>query len=238
MLNKNKATIILPCYNESHILEDNLCRIIKLKDARQVELDIIVINDGSRDNTKERLGAINREFPQLKVINNNQSKGRGACVALGIALNTNKYVGFIDIDLEIPEENIVKSIEHLKNGWDAVIGKRRFIKDRGYYLNIHRYLASKIYNKLVRLLLKLPYTDTESGIKFFKAEKIIKLLPSIRANHWFWDTEAVYYMHQKKFKIMEMACSYRRNWRKRSSVSLAKDSIYYLKKLSELYLRK
>ena len=81
---------------------------------------------------------------------------------------------------------------------------------------------------MVRRLLHLPIHDTEAGYKFFKRQKILRVLSAVRDPHWFWDTELVARAYQSRLRIVELPVQFIRNVKKTSTVKPFHDSLRYI----------
>jgi glycosyltransferase involved in cell wall biosynthesis len=142
---KKKLSVILPVYNEEKTIITTLKRIKDTKDDR-IEYEIIVINDGSKDNTLELLKSNNNLYQHL--IDGKQNFGKGYAVKKGLEISTGDYVIFQDGDLEYDPEDFSKFIDIiLKFEADIIIGSR---------FNYNKYIRStNIFNKLGNYILTL-----------------------------------------------------------------------------------
>jgi len=156
------------------------------------------------------------------------NQGRGQTVKDGFLKAEGKIVGFIDIDLEIGEWYLPKFIGEVERGADAAIALRIY----DFNLKaLHRWFASKGYMWLRKLILDLPYEDTEAGYKFFKREKIRPLLEKCQFKGWFWDTEIMSLSHRHKLKVVQIPVAFKRRFDKTSTVNFLPDTIAYFKDL-------
>lgn len=231
MIKKNiDLSLIIPCYNEEAHLEENFAKIVWILENLKINYEIILIDDCSSDKTKNIIAKI------LKKENNNnvssmfhsQNVGRGGTVTEGIKIASGEVVGFLDIDLEVSEQYIPSFFWKIKEGYDVAIAKRSYEFSLS---KIVRFVASKTYANLVRLLLKSSFVDTEAGYKFFKREKILRVLAKVKDKKWFWDTEIVMRSYLSGLKIIEIPVNFVRNPNKKSTVKVIPDSIEYLKRL-------
>ncbi|OGK09546.1 hypothetical protein A2767_04060, partial [Candidatus Roizmanbacteria bacterium RIFCSPHIGHO2_01_FULL_35_10] len=150
--------------------------------------------------------------------------GRGKTVMDGIKVSRGFITGFLDVDLEVGPEYILKTLP-LLDSCDVVVGKRFFPFS---FRTIHRYFTSKAYAWMARVVLNLPVHDSEAGFKFFKKAKIQKILPFVRNSGWFWDTEIVALSKIFNLKIKELPVRYIRRTDKTSTVNTFRDSFVYL----------
>jgi glycosyltransferase involved in cell wall biosynthesis len=223
-------SLILACYNEAEIFEDSVKRIITALEKTNHSWEIIFVEDKSKDNTKELINdaLVKYQDHNLSAYYHEQNQGRGKSVVDGFQKAKGRFIGFIDIDLEIGEWYIGKFLETLENGADAVNAFRI------YDLNLKgivRWWASKGYVFLRRIFIGLPYKDTEAGYKFFKREKILPLLTSIKYPGWFFDTEILALSYKHGLEVVEIPVAFVRRFEKKSTVKLIPDSIKYLRDL-------
>ena len=224
------VSIVLACYNEAEIFADSVARIIATLDQTDYTFEIIFVDDVSADKTRELIDQALKKYPRhnLSVIHHLTNQGRGQTVIDGFLNARGKYVGYIDIDLETGEWYLPKFLSELDNGADLVSALR--VYDFQLWA-LPRWLASKGYTWLRKLLLGLPYEDTEGGYKFFKREKLLKLLPKVTHKGWFFDTEIMTLAYRHRLKVKEIPVAFVRNPKKTSTVRLIPDSLKYLKDL-------
>ncbi len=224
------VSLVLACYNESEIFDDSVEKIIKVLDKSNYTWEIIFIDDKSKDNTKELIQKALSTYKgkNLSAYYHSENQGRGKTVVDGFQKARGRFVGFIDIDLEVGEWYLAKFIESLDNGADAANAFRI------YDLNLRafpRWVASKGYVFLRKLFIDLPYKDTEAGYKFFKREKLLPLLENVQYAGWFFDTEIMALCYKHGLEVVEIPVAFVRRLDKTSTVRLIPDTLDYLKNL-------
>ncbi|MFH1069956.1 MAG: glycosyltransferase family 2 protein [Candidatus Glassbacteria bacterium] len=229
--NRPDLSLIIGCYNEEEILEDNFRRLVNYLDCLKYSYELIFIEDKSVDNTKHIIERLLKEFPskRIKTIFHEKNRGRGATIRDGLKVSEGTVAGFIDIDLEVAEWYILPCMKPILDGeYDIVIGSRvDKLQFSGYIL--FRYILSNIYRQLVRRVAKTKLKDTETGYKFFNRQKIMPLVEKTINDHWFWDTEIMLLAEAADLKIREIPCLFLRNQQKTSTVRVFRDSLLYLK---------
>lgn len=224
-----ELSLIIPCYNEMQVIENSLKEIKEVLDKSRYSYEVILIDDGSKDGTRE-IGYKLTSIYGFKWYENDKNIGRGGTVTRGIKLAKGKFAGFIDMDLEVAAYHILPLINELEKGYDVVTGRRIYnIKLKV----IVRWFLSKCYFFLVRLLLNTKLKDTETGCKFFNREKILPILDETKNTRWFWDTEIMIRSYLKKMKIKEFPVLYIHKPHVSSTVNVFKDSVDYIKNLIE-----
>ncbi len=243
-MSNNKAlmiSLIVPCYNEKIIVEQNIETIQEILETTKYSYEIILYDDGSTDGTREIGSKIADKSPHIRWEVHNRNCGRGKTVTDGLRLAKGDIVGFIDIDLEVSAINIIPLVIAIEKGNDVAVGVRlehsafnemplyKYPYAIGFWLL--RYILSTGYSILVKWLLGINLKDTEIGFKFFKKEKVMPLLDEIEENGWFWDTEIMVRSYYKGFNIFEYPVLFIKNQKKKSTVKIHKDVPEYFFKL-------
>jgi len=218
------VSIVVPCYNEEQILEKSISEIKKTMDATKYSYEIILIDDKSRDNTKEIIKKLAAKDRKIKAFYHKNNRGRGATVKEGFRKAQGKVVGFIDIDLEVHCRYIPSIVQAIEEGYDAAIAWR-FYKIN--LKSIHRVILSKGYHFLEKLLLKLPFQDTEAGFKFFNRKKILPLIEESEDNRWFFDTEIMALCYFHGLRVKEIPTVFMKNPESKSTVKIFSDTVKY-----------
>lgn len=157
---------VIPAYNEAARLPAYLPSVIRYFRARKVKFEILVVDDGSRDNTAAVIG---KQFPQVKTLCLYENSGKGAAVREGVMAAEARQILICDADGATPIEELAKLEQALAGGADAAIGSRYLAEsDIGVKQSFIRRLVSRAGNLLIRALLDLPYRDTQCGFKLFE----------------------------------------------------------------------
>lgn len=156
-----KISIVIPAYNEA----ENLAQLLSYLQEHYKEAEIIVVDDGSEDNTEQVLAA----FKNIKVIKHEINKGNGAAVKSGLRNATNEIVCIIDADNQHNPEYISEMYEYMDK-YDLVVGART----SGRGLNISRNFGNFLLNKIAGYLVNYKILDLTSGFRMFKKQKIME----------------------------------------------------------------
>lgn len=227
LINKKELiSIIIPAYNESLRIEKTLSRITEfISNNEKYDFEVIVVNDGSKDNTKE----IVESFSNVIFIDNKVNKGKGAVIKQGMLLANGNYLLFSDADLSTPIEELDKLMKFILD-FDVVIGSRaiqsEFIKEHQPF---YREFMGKIFNLFVQLIVVKGIKDTQCGFKLFKGEVAKKIFRNSKIEGFSFDVEIVYLADKFKFKIKEVPVLWYND--DRSKVDPIKDSIKMFKEL-------
>jgi glycosyltransferase involved in cell wall biosynthesis len=178
MFEKKNLTLIIPAYNEAENLTLILSELIGHCKSRKWK--IIIINDGSKDSTKEVLNSYSFE-DELTVINHKLNKGYGAAIKTGIAACLTEFCITIDADGQHRLDDIAK-LYHLliANDADMIVGSRKGIKSATFA----RGIGKSIIRTLAKILMPIPIYDINSGMKIYRtdlAQKYIHLAPDTMA---------------------------------------------------------
>lgn len=225
-----KLSVILACYNEEEILESSFLELRNTLGLLNRSFEIVIVDDVSRDRTRqiiERLVAAHRDL-DVRVILHERNQGRGATVTDGFRAARGEIAGYLDIDLEVHCRYIPSLLQAIESGADVATVRRIYAFQLRY---IDRYFMSRGYSFLVRRLLGTRLHDTETGFKFFRRERLMKIIDAIEDPRWFWDTEFMIRAERSGLRIDEIPGAYVRREDKTSTVSGLKDSIDYFARL-------
>jgi dolichyl-phosphate beta-glucosyltransferase len=198
-------SIVIPAYNESGRLRGTLERVIAYVHARGWNAEIIVVNDGSSDNTAE----IARQFAEkdaiVRIIDNPGNRGKGYSVRNGMLHSRGRIVLFSDADLSSPIEEAAKLIDALDAGADIAIGSRWLrAETQTQRQPLHRQIFGRIFNLLLRLSLGLQFADTQCGFKAFKQRAVQAIFPLQKIERWGFDPEILFLARKFGFKVEEV----------------------------------
>jgi glycosyltransferase involved in cell wall biosynthesis len=165
---KPTVSIVIPAFNEAARIGDSIRRIEKFLETFSFDTDVIVVDDGSMDETTRIIREL--QFPRLRLISNTVNHGKGYAVKCGVLAATGDYVLFSDADLSAPIEELDKLLSvALEKDADVVVGSRAV--DRRYiqkHQSSMREFGGIVFNVVVRLMLGLRIHDTQCGFKLFK----------------------------------------------------------------------
>ncbi len=219
---KKTVTVVLTCLDEAELVREAIVKIRSVLDKTIFEPHFYIVDDGSR--APERTRGILGRMAKVRIAYHGKNLGRGRSVSDGILAAQTPYVAFVDPDLEIPADELFDCFLALEEGADVAIAKRFYqlaLKD------LVRVVLSRGYSILVQLLLGLPYTDTEAGLKAFKVERIRQLVTQVKDARWFWDTEIVARSHYAGLQITEVPTVVVKRDDKQTTVHLFRDAWVY-----------
>ena len=198
-------SIIIPAYNEAGRLATTLERIFAYVSSQQWDTEVIVIDDGSRDETAALVRRYAREHPQLRLVENGANRGKGYSVRHGMLSAGGELLLFTDADLASPIEESAKLFAAIRSGADIAIGSRwlrpELQKKRQSAL---RQLYGRIFNLALRILLRLNFKDTQCGFKAFTRGAALTVFPRQRIERWGFDPELLFLARRSGLKVMEV----------------------------------
>jgi glycosyltransferase involved in cell wall biosynthesis len=222
--------VVLACYNEAEHIERSFAEIRDTLTQTGWPFEILLVDDVSRDATREILRRIveSHRALDLKLILHDRNQGRGATVTNGFRASRGTVAGYLDVDLEVHCRYIPSLVRAIENGADIATVQRIYAFQLG---SLDRYFMSRGYSFLVRHLLGVPFRDTETGYKFFRRETVLPLLDEIEDAGWFWDTEFMARAARRRLTVEEVPGAYIRRRDKTSTVSGLSDSARYFRQL-------
>lgn len=223
-------SLVIPCYRDAPHLAWAVGEIIQTLKHTTWTWEIVLVNDASPDDCGRIIEDLIKQHSahRLRSLHHEKNTGRGRAVMDGIALAAGKYVGFIDIDLEVHCRYIPSMIEALEHGADVAVAHRHY--NVGIQV-IHRAIMSKGYIWLMNCLLGFHMKDTEAGYKFFRTRSIAPVLAQTKDPGWFFDTEIMARAHLAGLRLAFVPVLFLRRPDKASTVRLFSDSLAYFKNL-------
>jgi glycosyltransferase involved in cell wall biosynthesis len=224
------VSLAIPCYNEEGHLEASVDALIEVMDATRYRYEILFVDDGSKDGTRELLKKICAARPQCRYLFHAKNKGRGGAFKTGFANTSGRVTGYLDIDLEVHARYVPSLVALIdQHGHDVATGYRHYLLSQTG--GITRHFLSIGYRWLCRRLLGLGVDDSETGCKFFKRDSAAAVVMGSESDGWFWDTEVMSRAALGGLKIVESPVLFLRNLEKQSTVRLVRDIKAYLVEL-------
>jgi glycosyltransferase involved in cell wall biosynthesis len=200
-----KYSIVIPAYNEAARIAPTLEKVLAHAAREGWQAEIIVVNDGSRDNTAAIVSDWARGNSAIRLVENPGNRGKGYSVRNGMLHAQGDVLLFSDADLSSPIYEAGKLFAALEAGADMAIGSR--------WVNsalqterqpMHRQLFGRIFNLLLRIILNLKQKDTQCGFKAFNRRAADAIFPRQRIERWGFDPELLFLARQLGFKIAEV----------------------------------
>ena len=227
-------SIIIPAYNEEFRIKKTIDLILKYLLEKNIDSEIIVVDDGSKDRTSFLVKQIKCEEVPISIFSQPENLGKGAAVRRGVMEAKGELILFCDADSSTPIEELEDSIKFINEGYDIVIGSRALngsviSKRQPFY----REYAGRIFNLFVRLILSLNIKYTQCGFKLFKKEVAKKIFAEQKLKGFAFDIEILYAAQRNGNKILEKSVVWKHS--AQSKVNLLSDSIKMF--FSLIYIR-
>jgi glycosyltransferase involved in cell wall biosynthesis len=198
-------SVIIPAYNEAERIPLTLVDIDRHLRQRKFSYEILVVNDGSTDETAKIVKKMMPVIKNLKLMDNDINRGKGAVARQGMLLASGKYRLFTDADNSTSIDQFDKMIPRFGEGYDVVIGSRA---TKGSQLDppqsIYRQIPGKIGNLIIQFLLLPGIWDTQCGFKAFTAEAAEKIFSIMKITKWGFDIEALALAKHLGFRMKEI----------------------------------
>jgi dolichyl-phosphate beta-glucosyltransferase len=199
-------SIVIPAYNEGARLGATLEKVLGYVRAQGWNAEVIVVNDGSRDNTAELVRRFAEKDSRVRLVENPGNRGKGYSVRNGMLNALGEVVVFSDADLSSPIEEMPKLLEALAAGADIAIGSRLLRAElQTQRQSMHRQLFGRVFNLLLRMILGLKFKDTQCGFKAFTRRAAQTILPLQRIERWGFDPEILFLARKFGFRVEEVA---------------------------------
>ena len=200
-----KISVIIPAYNEGKRIRDTLIKTQSCLDILGKDYELIIVDDGSKDNTISVVAEFIEKNSRIKLFKNGTNRGKGYSVKKGMLNGTGDILLFSDADMSTPMETISNMIEYVNKGFDVVIGSRRVEGSRiEIHQNFIRENMGRIFNLLVRLIVVDGIKDTQCGFKLFTRAAARKIFELQRLENFVFDVEILYLAKKLGFKMVEV----------------------------------
>lgn len=228
-----QLSIVIPAYNESARIDDALERVLGCVAEQGWDAEVLVVDDGSKDDTAAIVQQWMHNHPRLHLIQNPGNKGKGYSVRNGLLQAAGDIVMFTDADLSAPMEEANLLFAALNDGADVAIGSRWLDRARQtIHQPLYRQFFGRCFNWITRTVMGLPFKDTQCGFKAFKrpAAQVIFRLQTIE--RWGFDPEILFIARKLKYAIREVPVTWGHD--ERSRISYLKDGMKMLEDMARI----
>lgn len=210
-------SVVIPTYNEESIIETTLNDITRWLTEERFASEIIVVDDGSSDKTKEVAERKLSERTMYTLVRNEKNRGKGYSVRRGMLLAKGDYVLFFDADLSVPMSEVKKLLASLRRGYDVAIGSR-FLPESNIIVHQSswREILGRVFNILVRLMVIPGLKDTQCGFKCFEKRVVRDIFERQTIEQMGFDVEILYIAHRLGYRVKEVPVT----WANRSRATL------------------
>jgi len=198
-------SFVIPAYNESGRLRPTLEAILGHARQQQWELEILVVNDGSSDNTAEIVREYAKAHAPVVLVENPGNRGKGYSVRNGMLHARGDICLFTDADLSSPIAEANKLFAAIAAGADIAIGSRWLRAElQTERQPLYRQTLGRIFNLALRVILGLNFADTQCGFKAFRREAARRIFPLQKIERWGFDPEILFLARRAGLRVVEV----------------------------------
>ncbi len=202
-------SVVIPAYNEENQIAQTLVEISQYLDQQEYLSEIIVVNDGSTDLTKQRCLETLKDRPNFRVLSRIENMGKGFSIKQGILQTKGRFILFSDADLSTPIEELDHFLPWTKE-YEVVIGSRALPdSDIQVHQSFFRENMGKMFNIFVRLLIMRGIKDTQCGFKLFQRGVAFDIFPRIKCKSFSFDVEVLYLCRKLGYTIKQIPVIWR-----------------------------
>jgi glycosyltransferase involved in cell wall biosynthesis len=198
-------SFIIPAYNESSRIRPTLDELLRYSHDRGWDVEILVVDDGSRDDTAQIVREYGRAHQQILLVENPGNRGKGFSVRNGMLHARGDICLFTDADLSSPISEAPKLFDAISAGADIAIGSRWLRPDlQTDRQPLYRQAFGRIFNVVLRVFLGLNFADTQCGFKAFRREAAQRIFPLQKIERWGFDPEILFLARRMNFTVKEV----------------------------------
>jgi glycosyltransferase involved in cell wall biosynthesis/phospholipid N-methyltransferase len=203
-----RLSVVIPVYNERFLVEELVSRVLAVTVPGVEQIEVLVVDDGSRDGSREILRRLAAAHPdRIRLLEQAVNQGKGAALRRGIAAATGDLIVFQDADLEYDPRDYARLVRpFLEDGADVVYGSRFLPSDRRRVLYYRHSLGNRLLTLLSNWSTDLNLTDMETCYKMFRAP-LLKSIP-IRSHDFAIEPEITAKIAKRDCRIFEVPISY------------------------------
>jgi dolichyl-phosphate beta-glucosyltransferase len=199
-------SVIIPAYNEGERIGATLDKVREYLASKRFIAEVVVVDDGSTDNTAGLLRAVEARWPKFRILTNTVNRGKGFSVRRGVLEAKGSLILFTDADLSGPIEEADKLMAALESAQaDAAVASRALNRSLvGVRQPWRREYAGRFYNVLVRLFTGLRIRDTQCGLKLFRRDSTRHAFESQQVTGFGFDPELLFLIERRGGRVVEV----------------------------------
>ncbi len=194
-------SVVIPAHNEENRLPDTLEQVFRFLQKQSFSSEVIVVENGSTDNTFEVAQTFAKSHENLRVIQS--ERGKGAAVKRGMLEARGEYRFMCDADLSMPVDEIVKFIPPTSENFDVLIASREAKGSVRYNEPSYRHLGGRGINYIIQVLILPGLNDTQCGFKCFRAGIAKEIFQKQTLSGWSFDIELLFIARRRGYRIRE-----------------------------------
>ena len=229
-----KVSVIIPAYNEKKRLPRSLRIISNYLLSHALSYEIIVVSDGSTDNTAQTVKKMGLE--NIRLVEYHPNRGKGYAVRMGFQEAAGDVVLLSDADLSTPISEYGKLFSYFQKGYEVVLGSRGLPESEVKLpQKCHRRFMGKTFNSMVQLFIVRGFQDTQCGFKLLSGKAVKEILPRMTLNGFAFDVELVLIAQKSGFKIIEVPVKWYNS--PESRVLIWRDPLRMFAELFSIFIR-
>lgn len=209
---KKRLSLVIPAYNEEECIENTVSELINEFMSTDAHLELVLVNNGSNDNTSKILKNLEKLYSDVKVVTIGVNEGFGWGVINGLRNAHGDYVGYIGADGQISARDTVRVFERLKSKNLDLCKSRRIKREDG----VLRFFLSKSFNMLFYILYHVSVNDVNGTPKIMKYECYKRL--DLESKDWFIDAELLIKSATLGFEMGDVDVIFKKRNRGKSNV--------------------
>lgn len=226
-----KYSFVIPAYNEHARIPATMEAVVACIRAQGWDAEVIVVNDGSKDDTAQLVRDFAAHAPEVRLLENPGNRGKGYSVRNGILQARGEIVLFTDSDLSAPIEEADRLFAAIAAGADIAIGSRWLESGRQTHRQPwYRQFLGRCFNAVTRLVMGLPFVDTQCGFKAFTRAAAQTVFQLQTIERWGFDPEILFIALKRGYTVKEVPVSWAHD--ERSRMSYLRDGMQMLKELA------
>ncbi|MGB0122097.1 MAG: dolichyl-phosphate beta-glucosyltransferase [Silvibacterium sp.] len=223
-------SIVIPAYNEEARIGATLAEVVRCVQENAWSAEIIVVDDGSIDGTPAIVKAVAAQYPIVHLLPNGANRGKGYSVRNGMLHANGEIVMFTDADLSSPMQEAHRLFNAIRRGADVAIGSRWLERGRQTIQQpLYRQFFGRCFNFVTRMIMRLPFADTQCGFKAFTREAAQTVFQLQRIERWGFDPEILFIALKQGYTVREVPVTWGHD--ERSRISYLKDGLKMLEEL-------
>ncbi len=195
--------IVVPVYNEAHVLTASIRRLHEHLRALPIPSRIVIANNASTDHTADVARALAADLPGVALLDLPE-KGRGRALRAAWTSSPADVLCYMDVDLSTDLSALLPLVAPLLSGHSDLAIGTRLARDSRVQRGLRRELISRTYNRILRYSLGARFSDAQCGFKAIRADAARQLLPQVRDQAWFFDTELLVLAQRAGLRIHEV----------------------------------
>jgi glycosyltransferase involved in cell wall biosynthesis len=226
-----RYSIVIPAFNEAQRITNALQSVVACIRERGWTAEVVVVDDGSGDQTADFVRAFAANAPEVRLLQNPGNHGKGYSVRNGILHAFGEIVMFTDADLSAPIEEAEGLFSAIAGGADIAIGSRWLERTRQTIRQpLYRQFFGRCFNGVTRLIMGLPFADTQCGFKAFTRTAAQTIFQLQTIERWGFDPEILFIALKRGYHIAEVPVSWAHD--ERTRISYLKDGVRMLEDIA------